>query len=66
MSQNNPITIRITPREVRLLKKVTKAKTTAEAVRRLLDQEVERQNQIELGRKIHGKMKLSDFDARLI
>lgn len=63
---NDPITVRMTPKERRLLKKVTKAKTTAEAVKKLLYDEVERQGQIELGKKIHGRMKPSDFDARLI
>lgn len=62
----NPITIRMTPKELRLLKKITKSRTTADAFRKLLHEEVERQNQIELGKKIHGKMKPSDFDARLI
>lgn len=56
----------MTPKELRLLKKITKSRTTADAFRKLLHEEVERQNQIELGKKIHGKMKLSDFDARLI
>ena len=63
---NNPITVRMTPKELRLLRKVTKAKTTAEGIRKLLYEEAERQRQIDLGKKIHGRMKVSDFDARLV
>ena len=45
---------------------MTGLKTTTGAVHKLIQDELERQNQIELGRKIYGKMKPSDFDARLI
>lgn len=63
---NNPITVRMTPKERRLLRKVTKAKTATEGFKKLLYDEAERQNQIKLGKKIYGKMKPSDFDVRLI
>ena len=63
---NNPVTVRMTPKELKLLRKVTKAKTTSKGFRKLLYEEAERQQQDELFRKIRGKMKLSDFDDRLI
>lgn len=63
---NEPVTIRMSSRERRLLKRVTRAKTTAEAFKKLLYDEAERQNQLRLGLKIHGRLKPADFDARLV
>ena len=65
-SRRRPVTIRFSEKEIKLLKKMTGLKTTTGAVHKLIQDELERQNQIELGRKIYGKMKPSDFDARLI
>lgn len=61
-----PTTIRMSAKELRLLRKVTKVKTTAEAIRKLLHDEVERQNQVAFGEKIHGTLKPTDFDDRLL
>ena len=65
-SRRRPVTIRFSEKEIKLLKKMTGLKTTTGAVHKLIQDELERQNQIELGRKIYGKMKPSDFNARLI
>lgn len=62
----NPVTIRMSAKEIRLLRRVTRAKNTAEAVRKLLQEEVERQNQLALGKKLYGQMKPTDFDAGLL
>lgn len=64
MSQ--PITVRLSNKELKVLKKISRTKTKSEAIRKLLMDELERQNQIELWEKIYGKMKPSDFDDRLI
>ena len=63
---SNPVTMRLTARELRQLRKITKEKSAAAAVRKLLQEELERHNQMELGQRLHGSMKPTDFDDRLL
>lgn len=59
---NQPMTIRLSSMEKKALKRVTGTSNRTEAIKILLQQELERENQIRLWKKIYGKMKPEDFD----